>query len=100
MINLTCYQVQVKILLLMKDIIGYLLIIIGIADFLLGNFAKINLTYFLGPLSTFSPYIFGGIGFILLNYTGGGSQSGYDPELDDRFRDDPLPKKSKRKKKR
>ena len=82
----------------MKDFFGYLFIIIGVADFLLGNFAQINLTYFLGPLSTFSPYVFGGIGFIILNYTGG-SQSGYDPELDERFSGDPKPKKSKRKKK-
>ena len=54
----------------MKDIIGYVFIVAGVADFLLGNFAQINLTYFLGPLSTFSPYVFGGIGFVLLNYTG------------------------------
>ena len=52
----------------MKDIIGYIFIVAGVADFLLGNFAQINLTYFLGPLSTFSPYVFGGIGFVLLNY--------------------------------
>ena len=80
----------------MKDIIGYIFIVVGVADFLLGNFAQINLTYFLGPLSTFSPYVFGGIGFVLLNYTGGGSQSGYDPELDERFRD-VSKKKSKKK---
>ena len=47
--------------------LGYILIIIGVADFLLGNFAQINLTYFLGPLSTFSPYVFGGIGLLILN---------------------------------
>ena len=80
----------------MKDTIGYIFIVAGVADFLLGNFAQINLTYFLGPLSTFSPYVFGGIGFVLLNYKGGGSQSGYDPELDERFRDDSK-KKSKKK---
>ena len=80
----------------MKDIIGYIFIVAGVADFLLGNFAQINLTYFLGPLSTFSPYVFGGIGFVLLNYTGGRSQSGYDPELDERFKDDSK-KKSKKK---
>ena len=80
----------------MKDIIGYIFIVAGVADFLLGNFAQINLTYFLGPLSTFSPFVFGGIGFVLLNYTGGGSQNGYDPELDERFRDDSK-KKSKKK---
>ena len=82
----------------MKDLFGYLFIIIGVADFLLGNFAQINLTYFLGPLSTFSPYVFGGIGFIILNYTGG-SQSGYDPALDERFSVDSKTKKAKRKKK-
>ena len=47
--------------------IGYILIIIGVADFLLGNFAQINLTYFLGSLSTFTPYVFGGIGLLILN---------------------------------
>ena len=51
----------------MTQVIGYLLIIIGVADFLLGNFAQINLTYFLGPLSTFTPYAFGGIGLLVLN---------------------------------
>ena len=80
----------------MKDIVGYIFIVAGVADFSLGNFAQINLTYFLGPLSTFSPYVFGGIGFVLLNYTGGRSQSEYDPELDERFRDDSK-KKSKKK---
>ncbi len=47
--------------------LGYILIIIGVADFLLGNFAQINLTYFLGPLSTFSPYVFGAVGLLILN---------------------------------
>ena len=50
----------------MREGLGYLLIIIGVADFLLGNFAQINLTYFLGGLSSFSPYIFGGIGALIL----------------------------------
>ena len=49
------------------QILGYILIIIGVADFLLGNFAQINLTYFLGPLSTFSPYVFGGVGLLIIN---------------------------------
>jgi len=51
----------------MREGLGYLLIIIGVADFLLGNFAKINLTYFLGSLSSFSPYMFGGIGALILS---------------------------------
>ena len=50
----------------MREGLGYLLIIIGVADFLLGNFAQINLTYFLGDLSSFSPYVFGGIGALIL----------------------------------
>lgn len=50
----------------MREGLGYLLIIIGVADFLLGNFAQINLTYFLGGLSSFSPYIFGGVGALIL----------------------------------
>ena len=51
----------------MGQIVGYILIVTGIADFLLGNFAQINFTYFLGPLSTFSPFIFGGLGLLILN---------------------------------
>ena len=51
----------------MREGLGYLLIIIGVADFLLGNFAQINLTYFLGGLSSFSPYVFGGIGALILS---------------------------------
>ena len=74
----------------MREAIGYIFIAIGVADFLLGNFAQINLTYFLGQLSTFSPYAFGGIGLLILN--GGGTQSNDDPALD-RFRE----KKSKKK---
>ena len=48
------------------EIIGYIFIAIGVADFLAGNFGNINLTYFLGPLSSFSPIIFGGIGVLLI----------------------------------
>ena len=51
----------------MGQIIGYILILLGVADFLLGNFAQINLTYFLGPLSSFSPFIIGGLGLLILN---------------------------------
>ena len=49
------------------EIIGYIFIGFGIIDFLLGNFGNINLTSFLGPLSSFSPLVFGGIGLLLLN---------------------------------
>ena len=48
------------------EIIGYIFIVIGVADFLAGNFGNVNLTYFLGPLSSFSPLIFGGIGALLI----------------------------------
>ena len=40
---------------------------IGVADFWLGNFAQINLTYFLGARYTFTTYVFGGIGLLILN---------------------------------
>ena len=51
----------------MVQLVGYILIVVGVADFLLGNFAQINLTYFLGPLSTFSPFVFGVLGLLILN---------------------------------
>ncbi len=51
----------------MREGLGYLFIILGVGDFLLGNFAQINLTYFLGSLSSFSPFIFGGIGGLILS---------------------------------
>tara|TARA_B100000900_G_C20340167_1_gene617853 strand:+ start:524 stop:688 length:165 start_codon:yes stop_codon:yes gene_type:complete len=47
------------------EIIGYILIILGVADFLLGNFGNINLTGFMGPLSSFSPIILIVIGGLL-----------------------------------
>ena len=37
------------------QIIGYILIGLGALDFILGNFAGINLTYFLGAASSFAP---------------------------------------------
>ena len=49
------------------QIIGYVLIVFAAADFLLGNFAGINLTPFLpSTISSFSPLIIGGIGVLLL----------------------------------
>ena len=55
------------LILIMGQAVGSILILIGVADFVLGNFMQINLTYFLGPLSTFSPYVFGGLGLLILN---------------------------------
>jgi len=39
------------------QIIGYILIALGVIDFLLGNFASINLTAFMGSASSFSPIV-------------------------------------------
>tara|TARA_Y100000816_G_C26045382_1_gene547792 strand:+ start:399 stop:626 length:228 start_codon:yes stop_codon:yes gene_type:complete len=75
----------------MKEVIGYILIIIGVGDFLLGNFGNINLTYFLGPLSSFTPFVFGGLGVLILNYDPNNND---DPALD-RFKE----KKAKTRKK-
>ena len=53
----------------MIQIFGVILIVFAVADFLLGNFANINLTPFMGPLSGLSPIIFGIIGAGLANYS-------------------------------
>ena len=47
------------------QILGYILIALGAADFLLGNFGNINLTAFMGQLSTFSPIILIVVGGLL-----------------------------------
>ena len=47
------------------QIIGYILIGLGIIDFLLGNFGNINLTGFMGPLSSFTPIILIVVGGLL-----------------------------------
>tara|TARA_Y100001970_G_scaffold246525_1_gene314547 strand:+ start:862 stop:1026 length:165 start_codon:yes stop_codon:yes gene_type:complete len=39
------------------QIVGYILIALGALDFILGNFANINLTGFLGAASSFSPIV-------------------------------------------
>ena len=36
------------------QILGYILIGLGVLEFLLGNFGGMNLTAFMGPLSSFS----------------------------------------------
>ena len=50
----------------MLQLLGYLLFAFALADFFAGNFAGINLTPFMGPMSGFSPIIFGGIGAVLI----------------------------------
>jgi len=47
------------------QILGYILIGLGVLDFFLGNFGGINLTGFMGPLSSFSPIILIVIGGLL-----------------------------------
>ena len=47
------------------QVFGYILIALGAADFLLGNFGGVNLTGFLGPVSSFSPIILIVIGGLL-----------------------------------
>ena len=46
-------------------ILGYILVALGVADFLLGNFGSLNLTGFLGPVSSFSPIILIVVGGLL-----------------------------------
>ena len=48
------------------NIIGGLLIALAVIDFVM-SFAGTNLTSFMGPVSRFSPIIFGLIGSTLLN---------------------------------
>ena len=48
------------------QLIGMLLVGVAILDFVL-SWTGTNLTYFLGPLSRFSPMIIGFIGFTLMN---------------------------------
>ena len=51
----------------MGVIIGYILIVAGVADFAL-SYMGINLTYFLPPvISKFSPIILGGLGALILS---------------------------------
>jgi len=47
------------------QILGYILIGLGVLDFLLGNFGGMNLTGFMGPLSSFSPIILIVVGGLL-----------------------------------
>ena len=47
------------------QIIGYILIALGVIDFLLGNFGNVNLTGFMGPASSFSPVILIVVGGLL-----------------------------------
>jgi|TARA_B110000003_G_scaffold178082_1_gene177512 hypothetical protein len=45
--------------------VGYILIALGALDFVLGNFANINFTAFLGAASSWSPLILIGVGSLI-----------------------------------
>jgi len=47
------------------QIIGYILVGLGVIDLLLGNFVGINLTVFMGSASSFSPVILIVVGGLL-----------------------------------
>ena len=68
----------------MGKIIGYILIVAGIADFG-SSYMGINLTYFLpAEISKFTPLVLGGLGVLILN--GQSTEENDDPALD-RFKD-------------
>jgi hypothetical protein len=53
--------------LFVGKIVGYTLIVVGIADFGL-SYMGVNLTYFLpAGISKFTPFVFGGLGALILN---------------------------------
>ena len=47
------------------ETLGFILIALGALDFILGNFANINLTSFLGAASSFTPIAFIVVGGLL-----------------------------------
>tara|TARA_B100001057_G_C22698459_1_gene890680 strand:- start:627 stop:845 length:219 start_codon:yes stop_codon:yes gene_type:complete len=49
-----------------KQVIGFLFVSFAAVDFI-SSYAGVNLTPFLGPVSAFSPIIFGSIGWLILN---------------------------------
>ena len=69
----------------MGKIVGIILILLGIADFVL-SYMGINLTPFLPPaISKFSPIILGGLGLLILN--GQSSENNVNEDAPDRFKD-------------
>jgi hypothetical protein len=70
----------------MGKIVGIILILLGIADFVL-SYMGINLTPFLPPvISKFSPIIIGGLGLLILN--GQSSDNSVNEDASDRSKDD------------
>ena len=77
-------------------IIAIIFYVIAVADFGL-SWMGINITPFLGPMSNFSPILFGGLGFVFqkLGETGG---SGLKQSEEDSLPDQYKKKKSRKKK--
>ena len=70
----------------MGKVVGIILILLGIADFVL-SYIGINLTPFLPPvISKFSPIIIGGLGLLILN--GQSSDNSANEDASDRSKDD------------
>lgn len=70
----------------MGKIVGIILILLGIADFVL-SYMGINLTPFLPPvISKFSPIIIGGLGLLILN--GQSSDNSVNEDASDISKDD------------
>jgi hypothetical protein len=70
----------------MGKVVGIILILLGIADFVL-SYMGINLTPFLPPvISKFSPIIIGGLGLLILN--GQSSDNSVNEDASDRSKDD------------
>ena len=70
----------------MGKVVGIILILLGIADFVL-SYMGINLTPFLPPvISKFSPIIIGGLGLLILN--GQSSDNSVNEDASDRSNDD------------
>ena len=70
----------------MGRIVGIILVVAGVADFVL-SYMGINLTPFLPPaISKFSPMILGGLGLLILN--GQSSDSSDDEDASDISKDD------------
>ena len=70
----------------MGKVVGIILILLGIADFVL-SYMGINLTPFLPPvISKFSPIIIGGLGLLILN--GQSSDNSVNEDASDKSKDD------------
>ena len=66
----TAFQIPLlsnnKVKINSKEIFGYMLIVLGILDFVLGKFLDINITEFFGKASTYTPILFILIGGLLI----------------------------------